>query len=329
MSRPGAPFTILLFSPGMAQRVTIPPAFEEWLEWDRRRVAGWVWDRAEPLVIGWPFNGTRRWYLLHRRSNPAADDYVGTMIHYQALKHRLLFNLGARVILAPCFGYGLLKRGEEYTRGVLGALLRLVDDPVNREMFGEGVRLLFYGDHEEILDTPTLRPMLAACRELTEMTSDNEGPLLMLGLFADSPYERLARLSVDFARRRGRPPDRGELVREYYGVNVPDLSLYLGFAQPAVFDVPLVATGGEDLYATLNPSPEVTERQLREILYDHLILRPAGDADYDSLSEGSVRSLEAYNETVRERTLGVGRVDPATGIWNPLFPGPPTRSRSL
>lgn len=305
----------------MVQGVTgshTPPTLSEWLEWDRRSVARWVSRRAKPLVVGWPFNGTRRWYLLHRRKEPAADDYVKTIIHYQALKQHLLFSLGASAILAPCFGYGLLKRGEDYTRGMVDALLRLGDDPVNQEMFGEGVRMSFYGDYEEVLDTPALRPKLAACRELAERTSGNGGPLLMLGLFADSPYERLARLSVDFANRQGRPPNRAELVREYYGVDVPDLGLYLGFAKPAVFDVPLIATGEEDLYATLNPSPEVTERQLKAILYDHFISRPAEDADYDALPESSLRRLEAYNEAVQGKTLGIGRVDPETGLWSPL-----------
>lgn len=305
----------------MVQRETDHPTPEAWLEWDRSELAGWVQSRTQPLVVGWPFNGTRRWYLLHRRREPATDDYVGTMIHYQASKHRLLFELGASAVLAPCFGYGLLKRGEDYTRYVLSALLRLRDDPVNQEMFESGVRLRFYGDYEEALDTPTLRPMLAACQELTEITSENTGPLLMLGLFADSPYERLARLSVDFAHQNGRPPSRAELVREYYGVEVPDLSLYLSFAQPAVFDVPLIATGQEDVYATMSPSPEVTERQLREILYDHFFLRAGVEVDYEALSEESVRRLESYNEATRERTIGVGAVDPETGLWVPLTEG--------
>ena len=84
-------------------------------------------------------------------------------------------------------------------------------------------------------------------------------------------------MSVEFATRRGRPPDRRELIEAYYGLDVPDLSFYLGFAQPALFDVPLVATGQEDLYATLTPSPDLTEAQLREILYDHLVTRRTPD----------------------------------------------------
>jgi adenosine tuberculosinyltransferase len=47
------------------------------------------------------------------------------------------------------------------------------------------------------------------------------------------------------------------LIDAYYGVPVPDRSLYVGFAQPEMYDVPLLTTGLEHLYATLNPSPDL------------------------------------------------------------------------
>lgn len=285
--------------------------------WERQQVARWIWWRSEPLVIGWPFNGTRRWYRVHQWENPHADDYVGTVIRVQAEKQRMLFELGASTILAPCFGYVLLSRGEQYTRTVLSALLRLEDNPIYRQMFEAGVRLRFYGDFEEALDTPTLRPMLRACHNLMARTDHNDGPLLLLGLFADSPHERIARMGIDFWQRRGRAPSRQELIQEYYGAAVPNLSLYIGFARPALFDVPLITTGDEDLYATLSPSPEVTEAQLRDILYDHLVMRRIEDTDYGSFSAKAVERLKEYNEACREQTVGVGRLDPLTGLWKP------------
>ena len=139
-------------------------------------------------------------------------------------------------------------------------------------------------------------------------------------MFADDPYPTISRLSVEFAGRRGRPPDRKELVEAYYGVAVPDLSLYVGFGQPEMFDVPLLATGLEHLYATLNPSPSLTERQLREILYDHLVTRRAPPVDYESLSPEAEAELARYNERYAGTTLGIGRVDLLTGMWVPLLP---------
>lgn len=302
------------------QPASSPPRLSEWLGWPTERVARWITTLSQPVVIGWPFNGTRRWYLLHRRKNPEVDDYTLTLIQRQAEQHRLVFAHGVSVLVAPGFGAELLQRGTAYTQHVLGGLLQLADDTVYQEMFATGVRIRFYGDYEEILDTPTFRPMLDACADLVTATASGEGPLLLIGLFADAPYPSLARLSVEFAEKWCRPPNRRELIETYYGLDVPDLSLYLGFAQPALFDIPLLATGLEDLYATLTPSPSLTERQLRKILYDHLVTRRIPEPDYQALSNEAQVALAEYNEFYSGATLGIGRIDSLTGIWNPLLP---------
>ncbi len=241
----------------------------------------------------------------------------------------MVFAHGVSVILAPGFGTDLLKRGSTYTHYILGGLLQLADDAVYQEMFAAGMQIRFYGDYEEVLNTPSLRPLLQACAQLTAATESKEGPLLLIGLFADTPYQTLARLSVGFAKREGYPPNRQQLIEAYYGLAVPDLSLYLGFAQLSLFDAPLLATGQEDLYATLAPSPSLTEKQLREILYDHLVTRPTAEISYESLSNEAQEALAAYNKRYSGATLGIGRIDPLTGIWNPILPYPTTPKRSI
>jgi hypothetical protein len=270
--------------------------------------------------MGWPFNGTRRWYLLHRRNNPDTEDYVTTLIRRQAEQHRLVFAHGVSTILAPSFGTELLQRGSTYARQALGGLLQLADDAVYQEMLAAGLRIRFYGDYEEKLNVLGCRPMLKACADLISATASGNGPLLLIGLFADAPYPTIARLSVEFAEQKGRPPNRQELIEAYYGCAVPDLTLYLGFAQPALFDIPLLTTGEEDLYATLTPSPSLTEKQLREILYDNLITRRTAEGDYEELSDEAQAALAAYNDRYTGVTLGIGSRDPLTGIWNPLLP---------
>ena len=270
--------------------------------------------------MGWPYNGTRRWYVAYRRRNPGAKDYLEVLIRRQAELHRLIFAHGVSVILAPSFGAETLKRGEAYTRYALGGLARLPDDEVYRALIDSGVRIRFYGDYERALRVAGLRSALETCATLTDATASGEGPLLLIGLFADDPYPTIARLSVEFAGREGRPPGRAELIEAYYGVPVPDLSLYVGFAQPELFDVPLLTTGLEHLYATLNPSPDLTERQLREILYDHLVTRRAAPVDYEALSPEAQLELAEYAERCKGDTLGIGRIDPLTGLWRPLLP---------
>jgi hypothetical protein len=114
--------------------------------------------------------------------------------------------------------------------------------------------------------------------------------------------------------------DRKELIEAYYGLPVPDLSLYVGFAQPEMFDVPLLTTGLEHLYLTLDPSPDLTRRQLLEILYDHPVTRRAAPVHYDNHSPEAELETAEYNERCKGKTLGIGRVDTLTGLWRPLLP---------
>jgi hypothetical protein len=270
--------------------------------------------------MGWPYNGTRRWYVAYRHRNPGAEDYLEVLIRRQAELHRMIFAHGVSVILAPSFGAETLKRGETYTRYALGGLAQLPDDEVYRNLLDSGVRIRFYGDYVRVLSDAGLRSALDTCEALTDASASGGGPLLLIGLFADDPYPTVARLSVEFAAREGRPPGRAELIEAYYGLPVPNLSLYVGFAQPEMFDVPLLTTGLEHLYATLNPSPDLTERQLREILYDHLVTRRAAPVDYETLSPEARLDLAEYSERSRGDTIGIGRIDPLTGLWRPLLP---------
>jgi hypothetical protein len=164
------------------------------------------------------------------------------------------------VILAPSFGAETLKRGEAYAQYALGGLARLPEE-VYRVLTESRVRIRFYGDYREVLTLAGVRSALETCEILTEASSSGGGPLLLIVLFADDPYPTIARLSVEFAERERRPPGRAELIEAYYELPVPDLNLSVGFAQLEMFDVPLLTTGLEHLYATLGPSPDFTERQ--------------------------------------------------------------------
>jgi hypothetical protein len=274
-------------------------------------------------VMAWPFNGTRRWYLAHRMRHADAGDYLTTVARRQAELHRLVFAHGIEVLVVPLFGSQLLERGEEYTRYALGGLKLIRDDAVYRDMYTQGLRVQFYGDYVEKLRDPFYASVLDVCAELAAATASGSGPLLLLGLFADDAHPTLARMSVEFGEKHGRPPNRAELIEAYYGLPVPDLGLYVGFAQHALFDVPLLANGLEDLYATLNPSPDLSERQLREILYDHLVTRRAPELDYRDLSPEAQAELAAYGQRCADLTLGLGRIHPLTRTWTPLVPQDP------
>ena len=255
---------------------------------------------------------------LHFGNRAGIERHLGLIVDLEAVpldrSPKVFLELETLEGLAPSFGAETLKRGEAYTRYAPGGLAQLPDDEIYRAMIDSGARIRFYVDYEEALTVAGLRSALETCAILTDATASGEGPLLLIGLFADDPYPTIARLSVEFAEREGRPPGRAELIEAYYGLPVPDLSLYVGFAQPEMFDVPLLTTGLEHLYATLNPSLDLTERQLREILYDHLVTRQAAPVDYDALTREAQLELAVYAERCKGNTLGIGCIDPLTGL---------------
>ena len=62
----------------------------------------------------------------------------------------------------------------------------------------------------------------------------------------------------------------------------------------------------------------LTEKQLREILYDHLVTRRMQEVDYDELSDEAQDALVEYYKLCSGVTMGIGRIDPLTGLWKPL-----------
>lgn len=315
-------------APGKGKReVMLPdePLFSQWTTCSREEIQRWVLSWPEATVLGWPYNGTRRWYMLRRREGLIREGYLRTLVRRQAEHHRLVFEHGVQVILAPSFGNETLKRGAEYTRAALKGLTLLAEDDLYQAMVASGVRIGFYGDYRGVLDTTEYRPVLQILDDLAERSAGGGGPLLLFGLFADDPHPELARLSVEFARRTGYPPSREQLIEEYYGHQVPDLSLYIGFERPEMFDVPLVATGLENLYFTLNPSPDLSETQLREILYDHFVTRRQPLPDYESLGEEALQQLAHQHEAHRETTVGTGELDRQSGLWRPRLHVPGLR----
>ena len=231
----------------------------------------------------------------------------------------MVLDHGVGAILAPSFGMLNLRRGEAYVRHALAGLLDMASDEVYREMFRRGVRVRFYGDYRRALAAPEFGSTVEACDEIMASTAGGDGPLILIGLFADNANEEIARLSVELFQKHGKVPDRAALIEAYYGVPLPDLSLFVGFEQPQLFDVPLVATGYQDMYYTLNPTPDVDEAQLRAILYDHLVARQRPEAHYEKLPAEAQRRIVEQGR--RRGTVGLGRVDPLTDVWRPVLPG--------
>jgi len=292
---------------------------EHFLELPTEEVAVLVRASGQKVCV-FPVNGTRRWFLLEH-AEEIKDDFFEAYMHTSIRNHvdlcEMLFDHGIEIILAPVFGRELMHRGDEYTQRVgIDGLVRTATDKSYRRFFEQyDVRVRFYGDYRDVLTGTPYEHALGSMYEVTEATKQNQTFRLFFGVFADEVTETISRLSVEHYLAQGSIPDKQTLVRKYYGEELPPVSMFIGFDKFSVFDMPLLATGEEDLYFSLSPSPYMTQQQLRAILYDHLYIRPTPEPDYTKLAEAELTWLRDYYRKNRDHAFGVGKLK--FNLWIP------------
>jgi hypothetical protein len=178
------------------------------------------------------------------------------------------------------------------------------------------VRVRFYGDYRTFFASTPYASLSDLFDQATAQTLHHGGHRLFFGVCAHDAAETMARLAVQFHTEQGHLPNKRALVEMYYGEHVEPVDLFIGFDRFCAFDMPLVSTGNEDLYFTASPSPYLSERQLREILYDHLYSRRGKDPDYVAMEADDWRLMRDFYQANRDNTLGVGVR--RGQIWYPL-----------
>lgn len=273
-----------------------------------------------PKVCVFPINGTRRWFMLEH-AVPEGSDWATVYCDVAAERHidlyRMFFDHGIDTLLTPIFGPDLLERGEEYARMAVEGLIMLATEPRFVDFYREyDVRVRFYGDYRRFFAPTGYSHVPGIFDKVASQTASHKQNRLFFGVCAQDATETVGELAVRYHAEHGCLPDKKTLVELYYGEPVEPVNLFIGFDKPCAFDMPLVATGSEDLYFTVCPSPYLSSRQLRTILYDHLYTRRTGEVDYASLEAEEWRVMSGFYGANADNTLGVGtRVGQ---IWYPL-----------
>lgn len=286
--------------------------FERFLQLPVEEVAALVKATGHKVVV-FPVNGTRRWFMLEHADKIKGDffqAYMDESIQNHVHLCAMLFEHGVRTLLAPVFGRELMRRGDQYTKRVgMDGLVRTATNKNYREFFERyNVRVRFYGDYRDVLKGTEFEPVLGSLYEVMEATKHNTSFNLFFGVFADEVTETIARLAVEHYLAHGAVPDKSALIRKYYGEELPPVSLFIGFDKFSVFDMPLLATGEEDLYFSISPSPYMSERQLRAVLYDHIYVRRTPEPDYTKLGEDELDWLREYYRANQDLAFGVGKL---------------------
>lgn len=274
---------------------------------------------AGPKVCAFPVNGSRRWFMLEHppeRVEILTSTYLDAMTWRQIELYQLLFDHGLDTLLSPLLGQDLMKRGEDYIHMAAEGLARLVTHPDFLDFYqAYEVRVRFYGGYRKFLGSTPYAYLCDLFDKAMAQTILHNRHRLFFGLFAHDATETVAEIAVRFYQEHGHPPHKCQIVEAYYGEHVEPVSIFIGFSKCRAYFMPLLTTGTEDLYFTVSPSPYLTERQLRDILYDHLYARRGGP-DYTAMGPGDWGLMREFYWANLENTLGVGTK--RGGVWFPL-----------
>jgi tuberculosinol/isotuberculosinol synthase len=275
-----------------------------------------------PRVCVFPINGTRRWFALEYPEK-AADDYVRAYLDISGKRHiklyQAFFDHGIETLLTPIVGPDILERGNAYQPLLAQGLSWFATNDDFRAFYRDyDVRVRIYGDADRYLGDSAYAGALDAYEKLTEATAPHSRYRLFFGICAHDATESVAEIGAKIYEQTGRYPSKREIIEAYYGEYVEPVDLFIGFDRPAAFDMPLIATGSEDLYFTVAPSPYLDAKALRLILYDHIFSRRVDDSAYETLSPEDWQTLAAFYRKNRHHILGLGKRHQTGNYWYPL-----------
>jgi len=279
--------------------------------------AAQVAELIRGLTLGFPIDGTRRWFLLHYPQVWNVNEYKELTGQRYVDEFAMLFDHGVETILVPAFGSELMGRGEDYVRDMMEGLARLAQHPTFTDFYREyNVRVRFYGDWRRQVHGLPGGDDLAEALDNCAATKHAGSRRIFYGLWAE---DMLIGIVNDLARTRSGHEQveftREAIVTRYYGEYVKPTDIYIGFGRPTVFDVPMLVTSQTDLYYTVVPSLDLDARLFRMMVWDHFVGRWM-QQEWDGLTETDFKALKAFYEVHHDTVLGLGEVDAPTGVWH-------------
>ena len=293
----------------------------EFLQLPTEEIAELVKASGSKVVV-FPFNGTRRWFMLEY-GDQKFEDPVMAYIDIAQTRHielyKLFFDHGVDTLVTPVIGPEILATRNEYMQKIGGeGLSHIANHPEFLNFYTEyDVRVHFYGDYHKSLKNTYYEYLSSLFDDIAQKTKHHNRFRLFFGAFADNlnSTNRIADFSIEYYKKHGKTPTREEIVAMYYGEYVEKANIFIGYDRFATFDYPLINWGEEDLYFTTSPSLYLGEPQLRRILYDHLYTRRTPEREYETLTHEEVVSMQKYYRSNIDNNIGIGEL--YCGLWIP------------
>ena len=295
----------------------------EWLALPCAEMATIV--RRSSLTMKIAVDGSTRHYLLNNSLESGAD--LDTEAYFQ---HGLLsllrliekvFSCGIEsLVLLSVWPPDLIRRDDHMQRVVEGSVRLLLSENALRTFTTLGLQVGLYGNYDVAAAFDGVRPALIELRERLALATGQQTCKLWWGYSAGSGLEEVIARSVQFYQETGRLPTEEELRQACFPLGPASVDIFIGTGWLRIGNIdlpPVLNQGQTDVYSLCHLPLDLTENELRRILYDHLFVRhvlaPTTNIVY---TPAMLDPLRDYYTEHSECVIGLGHLV-ANGFWYP------------
>ena len=235
------------------------------------------------LILG--AGGTRRRAVL-AGLDPTSDEYAEWTRKEMMACHEMLFRYGVKHIFSAILIDGHRK---EVTEGYSEKLVKWVRYGLaDSEALAEYARLGWQVRLVGVESWPELKPV---ADRLAQVNPQHDAPRVWFSISSET--EKQWSLLLRIAQMQ-RLESRHDLIRAFYGEEIPLATMYLGTGKPQIVEsiVPPLLIGKMECYWRQHLGYDLDERTLRAIFYDYAFSRDTWRADKTGRRRGSVGILD-------------------------------------
>lgn len=260
-------------------------------------------------------DGSRRLVLAYTDYPPESNEFYRASAELPArfiLKSlKIFFDYGLPVLLTPILGRSILKRGSKYRAITLLEGLRILfQSPETLALYHDyQIRVRVYGQ-PDILKGTECEAALEWIGEACRQTSHYSQYKLFYAI-GEPPVvgEQASEFAATYALQHGRIPTASELIRAYYGEDLPPADFFIMTSKMSGMGaLPNWLVNGDTEVYFLPTLMGLTERNYRLILYDMIYNRNALRAGIDEFDNGMRTRLELRQiyDLHLEKVIGIG-----------------------